>query len=706
MATGDICGNVERLHRELRQVRFQGEVNEVGLRMGDPVHFLPILHHVLLKFSRYVAMDISSKGYVLQGKTDQRFVECSFKVFRDVLKLKPVLTPSQFLDQGYAERKVLLLHDVVQACKAKHDQLCRSHKANSTKPKKRNVTRGSQNTHPQGKQDSCDFSSPSKVLQIIQQKQAKKRADLHAQHKATQQQQQAFDIHMSNSQIPNSDSRVSSNQDPVISSTDSCGNESPWRSNPEMEESMLLAPEHPREEESRAIHAANVGNKAGPMMFDAPMPAALQTNTHMNHMDHLMEHVVATDIPSMPNARWSNEVAFSGVAFNPADSLLYNSSWVREGQRHLGVDAPTQRPALVEQMEGFERFENEAGIHGQSVMEANCNVNQTMDQEDDEEEVPVARDWSQIRAVCESQRFPLRNPVGVPTQVNVSAENFPPPVASMEAPFPSACGENHFNKNWSGSEENNKVMEIVKEMAARLSKVESELSDTKKELVESRAEASHMRDTFNASVTIMEGRIKFLEARVKSQGNQNAKQEHPQGNPSTKQKSNTPATTKNSKPGQTAPSKVTNPETSGGDVLRELDGESRQRDGGVAQSMNSATCAGISNVKEESREVGIDDQASPVESRKTVSVLDKLQSSFARDKLSKSVGIGRPRISEWSVGTASKSNHEWGNCEASGDAGEGEPVSAIPDTAELIALLSKRNQEAQQFLRKHRLGAE
>lgn len=35
----------------------------------------------------------------LQGKTDQRFVECAFKVFRDVFGIKPVVNPAQFLEQ-------------------------------------------------------------------------------------------------------------------------------------------------------------------------------------------------------------------------------------------------------------------------------------------------------------------------------------------------------------------------------------------------------------------------------------------------------------------------------------------------------------------------------------------------------------------------------------------------------------------------------
>ncbi len=35
----------------------------------------------------------------LAGKTDLRFVECAFKLFRQALGIKPVITPAQFLEK-------------------------------------------------------------------------------------------------------------------------------------------------------------------------------------------------------------------------------------------------------------------------------------------------------------------------------------------------------------------------------------------------------------------------------------------------------------------------------------------------------------------------------------------------------------------------------------------------------------------------------
>ncbi len=122
------------------------------LRLGDPVAFLPLLSFTLLKFSRHVARFILRNGYEvstaavsrtghkccgpavnvtdpllpgpvqLAGKTDQRFVESVFRMLRELLSVRTVLTPAQFFEQGFAERKVLLLCDLIAAAKRIHNE--------------------------------------------------------------------------------------------------------------------------------------------------------------------------------------------------------------------------------------------------------------------------------------------------------------------------------------------------------------------------------------------------------------------------------------------------------------------------------------------------------------------------------------------------------------------------------------------------------
>lgn len=52
--------------------------------------------HALHISDRWTAL-----AYVqLQGKTDARFVEAAFKIFRDKFGLRPVITAAQFLEQA------------------------------------------------------------------------------------------------------------------------------------------------------------------------------------------------------------------------------------------------------------------------------------------------------------------------------------------------------------------------------------------------------------------------------------------------------------------------------------------------------------------------------------------------------------------------------------------------------------------------------
>jgi len=60
-------------------------------------------------------------------------VEGAFRAFRDLLGVKTVLTAAQFLEQGFAERKVLLLIDAIQACKRAHNDEVRKERQASAR---------------------------------------------------------------------------------------------------------------------------------------------------------------------------------------------------------------------------------------------------------------------------------------------------------------------------------------------------------------------------------------------------------------------------------------------------------------------------------------------------------------------------------------------------------------------------------------------
>ena len=124
MATGDLKNNLRKLIAELKQARFsQDDLDVRGLAHGNPAAFLPILHYVFLDFSSALAQYFAEKDYELYGKTDLRFVEVVYRILRDEFDFKPSLTRGQFLSVGFAERKILLLSDILKFCREKDKQL-------------------------------------------------------------------------------------------------------------------------------------------------------------------------------------------------------------------------------------------------------------------------------------------------------------------------------------------------------------------------------------------------------------------------------------------------------------------------------------------------------------------------------------------------------------------------------------------------------
>lgn len=80
--TGDLEGNLNRVTRELRRIRFPVDFDSGGAREGSPMALLPALHYAMLGFSRHVTGSLSEAGHDLQAKSDGRFVENAWKAVR------------------------------------------------------------------------------------------------------------------------------------------------------------------------------------------------------------------------------------------------------------------------------------------------------------------------------------------------------------------------------------------------------------------------------------------------------------------------------------------------------------------------------------------------------------------------------------------------------------------------------------------------
>eukprot|EP01105_Mastigella_eilhardi_P005809 TRINITY_DN17516_c0_g1_i1.p1 TRINITY_DN17516_c0_g1~~TRINITY_DN17516_c0_g1_i1.p1 ORF type:complete len:479 (-),score=101.42 TRINITY_DN17516_c0_g1_i1:71-1507(-) len=125
MATGDLKRNLERALNALATTKYGKKVDLDGLKTGDPSALLPLLHFAIVEFSQPLSRFAYEKGYNLIAKTDKRFIEGAFKFLRDELGYRSTLNVLQFFSTGYAERKLMLLCDVIKLAVAKHELLRR-----------------------------------------------------------------------------------------------------------------------------------------------------------------------------------------------------------------------------------------------------------------------------------------------------------------------------------------------------------------------------------------------------------------------------------------------------------------------------------------------------------------------------------------------------------------------------------------------------
>ncbi|KAF5901686.1 centrosomal protein of 44 kDa-like isoform X1, partial [Clarias magur] len=128
MRTGDVKGSLRKLQASLRAVKYPLDVDYQGLAKGDPSCFLPIVSYTFTSFSPAVAEHLVEFGVELTGKNDMSFMESVYKLLRDLFSYKPLLTRQQFLQSGFAERKIALLCDIIGFILDKHKQLTKGTK--------------------------------------------------------------------------------------------------------------------------------------------------------------------------------------------------------------------------------------------------------------------------------------------------------------------------------------------------------------------------------------------------------------------------------------------------------------------------------------------------------------------------------------------------------------------------------------------------
>ncbi|XP_006022282.1 centrosomal protein of 44 kDa [Alligator sinensis] len=136
MATGDLKGSLRKMEQGLRLLNYPRDVDYAGLVKGAPAAFLPIISYSFTSFSTYIAELLVESDVELTAKSDLRFIETIYKFLRDHFQYKPILTKQQFLQCGFAERKIQVVCDIISIVMKKHRELSNLNKAKSQRRKR------------------------------------------------------------------------------------------------------------------------------------------------------------------------------------------------------------------------------------------------------------------------------------------------------------------------------------------------------------------------------------------------------------------------------------------------------------------------------------------------------------------------------------------------------------------------------------------
>ncbi|XP_049688376.1 centrosomal protein of 44 kDa isoform X1 [Accipiter gentilis] len=137
MATGDLKGSLRKIEQGLRLLNYPRDVDYTVLVKGDPAAFLPIISYSFTSFSTYIAELLVKCNVELTAKSDLRFIEAIYKLLRDQFQYKPILTKQQFLQFGFAERKMQIVCDIINCVVKKHKELSNSNKKVKSQTRKK-----------------------------------------------------------------------------------------------------------------------------------------------------------------------------------------------------------------------------------------------------------------------------------------------------------------------------------------------------------------------------------------------------------------------------------------------------------------------------------------------------------------------------------------------------------------------------------------
>lgn len=131
LPTGDLKQTISRLQASLHSVHYPKPLDLSEIIKGSPQAYLPVLDWILFGFSRPIAKSLCNDYGAAEARvgSDLRFCENCWRLFSECFSLYPALKVTQFLsDSGFVERKALLLIQLIDIVKRKHNEIVKDKK--------------------------------------------------------------------------------------------------------------------------------------------------------------------------------------------------------------------------------------------------------------------------------------------------------------------------------------------------------------------------------------------------------------------------------------------------------------------------------------------------------------------------------------------------------------------------------------------------
>ena len=118
---GQIDNNIYKVRRLLEKTGFVDKVSDTDLRSGVPSTALKMIHHLIFRASERFTQHIQEKYHVhqdLKFLPDQQFYKSVCLILCDMFGYRADLTPEQFFDKGFAERKLIMILNIYDILKS------------------------------------------------------------------------------------------------------------------------------------------------------------------------------------------------------------------------------------------------------------------------------------------------------------------------------------------------------------------------------------------------------------------------------------------------------------------------------------------------------------------------------------------------------------------------------------------------------------